>query len=102
MLYLYRGTKLLDGSGMGGPALPPGRLITGTRGYTDHAPGNVLVRAHPDVVAVVVTTERNLRVPMVLSGVVQPWGVCFGVAILDAGETTGGLSVYTAAGEQPQ
>ena len=104
MLYLYRGTKLIDGSGMGGPPLPLGGLIGAMRGYSygegDHAPAHVLVRAHPDVIAVVVTTERNLRVPVALSGVVQPWGLCFGVAVLDQGDTTGGLSVYTADGEQ--
>ena len=115
MLYLYRGTKMLAGSGMGGPPLAPGELITAMRGYSpltpgemvdatrgdgDRAPAHVLVRAHPDVIAVVVTTERNLRVLVALSGVVQPWGLCFGVAVLDDGDTTGGLSVYTADGEQ--
>ena len=114
MLHLYRGSKTLAGSGMGGPPLPRGELIHGMRSYSpltpgelmdarsgdgDRAPAHVLVRAHPDVIAVVVTTERNLRVPMVLSGVVQPWGLSFEVAVLEQGDTTGGLSVYTAAGE---
>ena len=114
MLHLYRGGKVLAGSGMGGPPLPLGGLITAMRSYRpltpgesvdamsgdgDRAPAHVLVRAHPDVIAVVVTTERNQRVPMVLSGVVQPWGLCFAVAILGQGDTTGGLSVYTADGE---
>lgn len=100
MLYLYRGTKLLKGGGMGGPPLYPGDLVNDYRGYSDHAPAQVLVRTHPDVISVVVTTERNIRVPVALSEVIQPWGLCFGVAILDDGDTTGGLSVYTSDGKQ--
>ena len=114
MLHLYRGSKTLAGSGMGGAPLLPGELINGVRSYSplsrgelmdarsgdgDRAPAHVLVRAHPDVIAVMITTERNLRVPMALSGVIQPWGLSFGVAILEQGDTTGALSVYTADGE---
>lgn len=99
MVYLYRGNKLFDGGGIGGAPLRPGSLIAAMRGYSDHAPAQVLVRTHPDVVSVVATTERNVRVDVPLSPVIQPWGLRFGVAVLDDGDTIGGLSVYTADGQ---
>lgn len=98
MLELYRAGKLIDGSGMGGPPLPAGELFTAMSGYTDHSPATALVRTHPDVIAVVATTERNVRIPVELSEVIQPWGLCFGAIILDDSDTMGGLSVYTAHG----
>lgn len=102
MLYLYRGTKMLDGGGMGGPPLYPGELVNESRGYSDQSPWQIMVRTHPDVTSVVATTERGARLDVPLSQVIQPWGLRFGVAILDDGDAPGGLSVQAADGARDE
>jgi len=47
MLHGFEGTKRVIGSGFGGPALYPGRLVCEWRGRTDQWPYFVMARADP-------------------------------------------------------
>jgi hypothetical protein len=92
MLRVYRGERVLvAGSGFGGPALPPGSVLTEWRGRTDDLPFFVMARTSPIVDRVVATTDRGSEVTLTLSPPVDRFGLRFAAAALPDGEEPAGL-----------
>jgi hypothetical protein len=87
MLRVYRGERVVvAGSGFGGPALPPGSVLTEWRGRTDDLPFFVMARTSPAVDRVVATTDRGTEVTLALSPPVARFGLRFAAAALPDGE----------------
>jgi hypothetical protein len=69
-------------SGMGGPALYPGQLISTWIGQADGTPPFVLVRAAPEVEHVTIVLASGARRELALSPVMEEFGLRFGAAPL--------------------
>jgi len=92
LLRVYRGERVVvAGSGFGGPALPPGSVLTEWRGRTDDLPCFVMARTSPSVDRVVATTDRGTEVTLALSPPVARFGLRFAAAALPDGEQPAGL-----------
>jgi hypothetical protein len=93
MLHGFEGTKRVIGSGFGGPALYPGRLVCEWRGRTDQWPYFVMARADPTVDRIVAVTDRGTGVELSLSAVVPQFGLRFAAAGLPIGEAPNRLII---------
>ena len=83
---------LVQGSGMGGPPLWPGKIMNEWRGRTDDLPFFVMARVSPDVTRVIATTDSNLEIELPLSAAFEEFGgLRFAAAALPPGHAPGSI-----------
>jgi hypothetical protein len=93
MLYVYRGSKLLAGSGFGGPKLYPGSLMNQWRGRTDDLPYFVMARVSPIIDRVVATTDTGQEITLQLSPVIDQFALRFAAAAMPGGSEPASIRV---------
>lgn len=93
MLTVSRGSRVLDESGFGGPALYPGTPVNEWRGRADDLPYFVLARTAPEVSRLVAVTDRGRHVELALGEVDPRFGLRFAATGLPDGEGPGVLLV---------
>lgn len=85
MLTVRNGERILSSSGMAGPKLYGDDLVNASYGITDDQPCVEVIRAHPSVDRVVITTDRGAEIEAELTAARPAFGLRFGAARLPVG-----------------
>lgn len=86
ILSVYRDDRLVTGAGMAGTRLPANGMLNARYGVTNGEPYSEVIRVHPSVDSVVITTHHGTQVAAVLSDPYPEFGLRFGAAFLPRGE----------------